>query len=277
MRQSGTLACMKRVFWLLLTVSLVGPGPSWADDADLVRVDVVVFQHVNGQSDRWPMSVADDFVDLPDPITRAGAMTANVSAASQALQLSAAETPGPVWPALFSDHSQHSDVFQSALQRIQSSSDYLLLSNLSWIQPLARNARPQPVRIRGKQELRLNDKPDPPSRLVFGRPIAAGPEPAVTRYQLDGSITVRQRQFRHVDLDLVWQEPQPWAVSAGSLAPLARGEFEVLTHRLQTSRPIGLDRLEYFDSPWLGVIVMVQEWSRPDLSDAATHAAQPLP
>ncbi|MEE4295765.1 MAG: CsiV family protein [Wenzhouxiangella sp.] len=268
---------MKRVFWLLLVSSLIGSGPGWAEDSDRVLVEVVVFQHVNGQSDRWPMPVADQFADLPDPLTRADVMMVNAPAVPRTEQRSTGDPHGPSWPPLYTHTGQHSEVFQRALSRIQSSRDYLILSNLSWIQPLARNTRPQAVRIRGNEELRLDDEPAPPPRLIFGRAIDGGPGPEANPYQLDGSITVRQRQFRHVDLDLVWQEPQLWLGPSGPLSPVAQGEPEVLTHRLQTSRPIGLDRLEYFDSPWLGVIVLVQEWSRPDLSDAGANVSQPVP
>ncbi len=255
---------MKSLVWLLLALSLAGSNLVWAEASNLVRVEVLVFQHVDGQSDRWPMPALSEFAELPDPISRAGEQMSGPPESSQGLAAAAVAAMGPSWPPLYTDYSEHSDLFQAALGRLRSSSDYRVLANLGWIQPLERNARPQPVRVRGQDRLLLPDQPEASPRFVFGRPLGGGSVARNSQYQLDGSLTVRQRQFSHVDLDLVWQALEPPAFSAAPLSPIAAGDEPFLTHRLQTSRPIRLDRLEYFDSPWLGVIVLVQEWSRPD-------------
>jgi hypothetical protein len=256
-----------------MALSLIVPGPSLAEDSDLVRVEVLVFQHANGQSDRWPATVNREFSELPDPIARAEDFPVNFEGVSPRSQSANLGPLAPSWPPLYTRTGQNSDLFQSVVERIEASSIYRVLSRVEWIQPLSRNARPQAVRLRGEQELQLDEDDTPPSRFVFGRPLDNEAEPA--SYQLDGSITVRQRQFRHIDLDLVWQEPEPSSMAAGVLSPVAPNDSEVLIHRLRTSRPINLDRLEYFDSSWLGVIVLVQEWSRSDALPAGGHAAQP--
>lgn len=268
---------MNRVFWLLLVASLLGSSMSRAADSDLVQVEVLVFQHLNGQSDRWPMPITDDFAALPDPVRKAEEMAANLSAGGQWGQPPSVAAIGPSWPPLYTETGQHSDAFQRALERIQSSSDYRLLSSRSWIQPLTRNVRSEAVRVRSDQTLQPQPEPRSTPRLVFGRPLDPEPGQEPTHYQLDGSVTVRQRQFTHVDLDLLWQEQPPWLTSNGPLSPVASEGVKVLTHRLQTSRLVQMDRLEYFDSAWLGVIILVQEWTRPDLTDAGKNDAQAAP
>ena len=252
---------MRRPHLLLLALALLAPLVSLADEDTLVRVEVVVFQHVDGRSDQWPAYLGDDYGDLIDPIARAEETAAAFGSASQ-LSSEPGDGLGPSWPPRFVRTGSHSPTFETAVQRLQASSNYRVLTSLDWIQPLSRDVRPRPVRVRGPETLAFDTAPSPPPRLIFGQPIGASSELALPHYQLDGLVTVRQRQFRHVDLDLVWREPASISDAPGLLSPTGSSATEVLTHRLKTTRPISLDRLEYFDSPWLGALVFVQEWDR---------------
>jgi hypothetical protein len=170
---------------------------------------------------------------------------------------------GPVWPEFYVGLPQFSAAMGQAISRLQDSSQYRVLTKMAWLQPLERDRPTRPVRIRGTEPLTVDwtrTRPIPMDFEALVAPPVLSPE---IQYRLDGSLHLRQRQFRHVDLDLVWSDPAP----AGALAP--RVEDQVLVHRLNLSRPIRMDRLEYFDSAWLGVVVRVEQWQ-------ATPAA-PLP
>lgn len=101
-------------------------------------------------------------------------------------------------------------------------------------------------------------------------------------YRLDGTVQLRRSRFLHVDLDLeyrlegpAWErmfpDPDParledgfeWvgeapAVNEPRLPPLANLDPEPFRlHRLNQSRQVRTDTLQYFDSAFLGAIVRV--------------------
>lgn len=273
---------MKITSLFVACLLLAMPTLSWAESAMVVRVEVIVFQHVEGRADRWPVRFSDRFGMLVDPLERArlAAWTARFDPqADPAGQVRAgqsaesAHTPvaqgrAPAWPEFYIALPSLSVPMQQALGRLQDSSRHRVLTSLAWLQPLERDRATLPVRVRGSESLAIDWTDTRPTDIFVEPPIEPPPAMPEIRYRLDGSLHVRQRQFRHVDLDLRWSEPAP----VGQLAP--RSEHDLLVHRLFLSRPIGLDRLEYFDSPWLGVLVRVAEWQRgqPGTIEGATGA-----
>lgn len=257
---------------------------------ELVRVEVLVFKHANGQSDRWPAQRLEDFSALPDPRQRAllAAWTARQLASPEAdrneaagadhsaedlpepgedsptipprptVAPLAAEGLGPTWPAQFVHEDRLSANMQRAFERLQSSPTHEVLSVTTWLQPLDRRRTAPAVRVRD----------DTPVAVTWLEPVSlpfsidtglTTPERLPQSiYRLDGSVRIRQRQFRHADLDLIWSERRPQQPLA---APAAGAEFEI--HRMRLSRPIQLGRVEYFDSPWLGVLMLVEPWQAP--------------
>ncbi|MCA1780547.1 MAG: peptidoglycan binding protein CsiV, partial [Xanthomonadaceae bacterium] len=163
----------------------------------------------------------------------------------------------PVWPDFAVALPELSNTMQRSLQRLQSSQDYRVLTSLAWLQPLERQTTSSAMRIHGREALAIDSTATTPTG-VFADPAIEPPAalPSI-RYRLDGSLRLRQRQFRHVDLNLVWSE------RATEPERMREGGHDVLVHRLKLSRPIQLNRLEYFDSPWLGVLVHVEPWERP--------------
>lgn len=241
------------------------PTLSRAESAMVVRVEVIVFEHAEGRPDRWPAPFGDSFTALTDPLERArlAAWTARFDPqqdqpdeAGAAPSAESAQGRGPAWPDFYIALPDLSPTMGQALRRLQDSSRHRVLTTLAWLQPLERDQATLPVRVRGTESLTIDWMAARPTDVFVEPPIEPPTTMPEIRYRLDGSVQVRQRQFRHVDLDLRWSEPAP----GSELAP--RIEHDVLVHRLFLSRPIGMDRLEYFDSPWLGVLVRVEEWQR---------------
>lgn len=258
---------------------LLPPTAALADD--LVRVEVLVFKHSNGQSDRWPVNQLDDFTALIDPRERARlaawsarpAVSLDPAESSEgtgqilAVPSPAAPSPlghegrGPEWPLRFVHDEQLSPNMQRALDRLQASASYEVLSVTSWLQPLNRRRASPAVRIRDDRPINADWMRPASPPLSFGSNLAAVDQSPPANYRLDGSVRIRQRQFRHAELNLVWSESRAQAAPG---AFLGASDFEI--HQLRQSRPIQLGRIEYFDSNWLGALILVEAWRplRPD-------------
>lgn len=287
---------MKRCRYVALLVLCALPLCALASD-DLVRVEVLVFKYSNGQSDAWPVERLEDFSALPDPHRRAllagwtaryredlneaaeagddpwsAADPANAeSAADQRPQLpeqQGTQTPavrplaedprGPVWPERFVHEPRLSGPMQRAHDRLASSSGHEILSVTSWLQPLDRRSPSPAVRIRDDTPVSIAWLSPPSAPFAIDRVLTQPDQILESIYRLDGSVRIRQRQFRHADLNLVWSQRQ----ALQPMPPADAVDFEV--HRMRLSRPIQLGRLEYFDSAWLGVLILVEPWQPPE-------------
>ena len=78
-------------------------------------------------------------------------------------------------------------------------------------------------------------------------------------YQIDGTVQLRRSRFLHIDLDLAFREPTLAMLDQRPGPPLLNQYQGYLVHNLKQSRQIRTGRMEYFDSPWLGVLVWVTE------------------
>ena len=88
--------------------------------------------------------------------------------------------------------------------------------------------------------------------------LAPAPEPGF-RYTVDGTARLRRSRFLHVDLDLAYSLPAPGAQLGYTGPPLMSDYVGFQVYPLRQSRQIRAERLEYFDSPALGVLVWVVE------------------
>jgi hypothetical protein len=83
-----------------------------------------------------------------------------------------------------------------------------------------------------------------------------------TNYRLDGQLSLVQRKFLHLDIDIEWRE----AILLS--APDPDEEFEpdpaYRLHTVLQRRQILTDRLEYFDTPVLGIIALITEIEPPE-------------
>lgn len=297
--RSGTLALVKISLLSVLCLFFALPALGQDEPGTVVRVEVIVFQHTDGRPDDWPAGPGNGFNALPDPRERArlaswtarlaplDAPSATVTAdaalrdrlddqadpatldqrrqmrpAVAFVQASGERLQGPIWPDFYVALPSFSQTIQQAVRRLQDSPRHRVLTSIAWLQPLNRQTGSSPVRIRGNEALTIDWTQTTPTAIYTDPSIEPPDALPVIDYRLDGSLHLRQRQFRHVDLELVWSEAVPRIDRAPSIG------HERVVHRLNLSRPVKMDRLEYFDSPWLGVLVLIQEWERPESGSA---------
>ncbi len=126
--------------------------------------------------------------------------------------------------------------------------------------------------------LPMDPPPDQDSHAPSGKPTSIPPVLASPDYRLDGTVRLRQRQFLHLEFDLEWRDrPQPLFDLPGH-QPLEG----FLIHRLEQSRVVRRDRLEYFDSAWLGVLARIErfeypEWPEPETDPDGTFTPETGP
>lgn len=256
------------------------------------RVEMIVFSHADGRSDRIRSDGPVDFTNHLDPllVARANDM-AERQLAGLAGFLPVASLPGetdettpylqseeqtlrPI-PAVYSALGDLSRPIQRAVDRLLDAPAYDPVTARAWIQ-LARRDRPTAALRIHDQTVVDVDAPDDNQSLVpvphvlpFG-PLVETPPPALDIYRLDGTVRLRQRQFLHLDLDLVWQTRtraladrlRPADESAAATDGPAAGEREWQLHRLQQSRVVRPGRLEYFDTSLFGVLVSIERFAQ---------------
>lgn len=285
---------------LALLLLLTAGAPAVAeDDRRFARVEVVVFTHTTGASDAWPVSTPRSFADWVDPRFKAFARerlerrTAEGTQSSredaraaldvldalaelEAGESSLAETllyPEP-WLAV----DRLSDPMRRALERLERSGLYRVRTRLGWHQPIDRGP---------SRRVRIHDRRPIAAEWIaldpLGRPTRAGRRVAEPGdffpdidYRLDGGIRIYSRQFLHADLTLHWREPR--RVGPAGWAP-TESDDALSVHELEHSRTIRAGRLEYFDSEWLGAVVLVTPLASEDADDEGASAddAVPLP
>ncbi len=293
---SGKLFAVMRLR-LVLLFSLLLPLPALAGD-NLVRVEVLVFKHGDGQPDAWPADQLEDFNALLDPRRRARLaawtaryredsddepgeelpwqehqwsrpgvseleLTGPVSPADPVSEEPATASvlllddasPGPLWPERFVQLDRLSSPMQRAYERLGNSASHEVLSVTGWLQPLERGEPSPIVRVHDETPLSVDWLSPPALPFAVDDVLTRPSQMPESIYRLDGGIRIRRRQFRHADINLVWSQRRP---QASPLDPEETGGYEV--HRMQLTRPIQLGRMEYFDSPWLGVLILVEPW-----------------
>lgn len=272
-------------FVLLPALLLLAPSLAPASDEPIpvYRVEVIVLTHLDGQSDRYQVDQARDYTALTDPLLnerRNSWIEPDVEDDElQDDQLQDDELhddeprdhTGPVqvrYPLTYSNLENLGPEMQGAWRRLEDSTRHHPLSWRAWYQPLSREEPSKTMRIHDEHMLRTNWLE---IEYLLGRPVddnegenALGLVDALvprTHYRLDGSIRIRQRQFTHAEIDLVWHEPIESGI--GPLAPeyLPPGGLHI--HRINQSRTIRPQRLEYFDSGWLGVLIRIEPWENP--------------
>jgi len=276
----------------------VGEPAQAADYPPVYRVDVVVFAHAGGDSDRLRSPEPADFSGAPDPllVTAAGrAVDAAVQALDGLLPMRLAapqpdeKTPylesesavlRPI-PDLFAALGEPSAPVARSLQRLLGSPAHEVLATRSWIQPAPPRRSTPALRIHDQAVVDTLPPVNPvappwiPVGLRIPVGVAGSGEPVWQRlfrprpprleiYRLDGTARLRKRQFLHLDLDLVWQQRERGLrAGAGSSPtgprPAPTGTGWVL-HRMVQSRVVEPGRLEYFDSSRFGVLARIERF-----------------
>jgi hypothetical protein len=211
------------------------------DSPPVYRVELIVFAHADGQSDRRRTDEPADFTGILDPLLVAAAHRAagDALAAAAALPVlpgpsigrndgprlaSPEETLRPI-PPVYAALGRLADPTERALERLVASSAHEPLAARAWTQPAPRGGSTPALRIH--DETVVATRPPANALPLFfpsGLPVPAGVRedgsirlaglvrPAAPRlaiYRLDGTARLRRRQFLHLDLDLVWQRREP--------------------------------------------------------------------
>ncbi len=242
------------------------------------RVEAIVFTHAGGDNDAWPLEQPADYSDALDPAWQAFAhrqaleraedgndsansdLEAALSVVDTIANLESGEqtvTQALLYPEPWRALETLSEPMERARARLERSGAYRMHTWLAWYQPMGRGSRGQAVRIHDDQLIDVDwVSLSATGRLLRdGRPVETVEEltPAF-HYRLDGSIRLRQRQFMHAGVKLDWRST---ATVGPTPFPVAIRDAELEVHRLDQSRTIRPDRFEYFDSPWIGLLLRV--------------------
>lgn len=194
-----------------------------------------------------------------------------------------------------------SETMQQAWNRLQNNSAYEPLHYAGWQQHAYAPEQQEPVRIhddivlaeRGVEQppetemqkagenLPASQSPVPVTELSFTISDIEETEPEAlavdvdsdsgeqeeideaefTSYRLDGQFSLLQRKFLHLVIDIEWRDlatvPAIFEYDADEIAP------GYLLFSLLQRRQVHEDRLEYFDTPLLGVLARVTEVELP--------------
>lgn len=297
---------MKTLVHTLILASLAWPLLSssvMAEDEPHYLIEVIVLTHSGGRSDGREVDDLTDFNALTDPLRQARIAAWTIEQETQSAEQVTIETSdqartreaveamdlfsamdalenatepdldesevGPVYPDRFINQAELSPGMQNAWDRLASSGEFQPRAWRAWYQPLSRTRLSPQVRIHDEFPLRLNwAGPALPAIPDSRKALSAAELMPTVDYRLDGSLRLRQRQFMHVEMDLVWREPIAQdAMPAGPWAPDVLAPQGFLQHRLSQSRTVRPERLEYFDSGWLGVLVRIQRWIPPEADE----------
>ncbi len=272
---------MKRLLPLLLLLSSAALAES-----GVYRVEVIVFRNLDAMAE--PASVVElrnfsQFPDLEEPTIELENTPLGADLRSNAVE----GIPGPLRIDLPDDlHVIKKKAFRTddAWRRLRSSKGYRPLLYASWEQN--RTDYYPPMRIH--DQTIIDTQLRSPTNIMVADLAAEDPLAAYRSifYQLDGSVQLRRSRFLHLFLDLEYREdtssiepgsgfftgsdqenqeeklPAESATnffSRNNIQPES-GTVDNTYHRvfrLKQNRQIRTDRMQYFDTPYFGVLVLV--------------------
>ncbi len=286
-------AYLRRALTLIAALVTLSPAVAAAEKS-LYRVEVIVFSHLDGRPDGRQSAVIEDFSELTDPTRRAASLPesstgigehGDIESAARdrqndidsALELidalarleeDALSPALPEWPKPYLALESLSPRMNQALGRLERSRNHDILAWRAWHQPLEAGVTAERIRLHDDQVVAVDWIDMSPTGIALpdssSQTRAQAHEPRF-QYRLDGGLRLRQRQFMHLEVDLHWRTPRersPWMTM---IEENSTEGFEI--HRLQQSRTVRPDRLEYFDSSWLGLLVLIEKLVRPDGED----------
>ena len=232
-----------RIFLLSLALGACGISNAFAESG-MYRVEVLVFNHMDSDAEPREQEEIRAFLDTADldaPMVQPAPYRLDVM----------------------------STVMQDAWRRLRNSASFKPLLFVTWEQ----------TRIDYHPPVRIHDDEMVAEQLHFPYDIAfldlrsddVGSEYLAPYYRLDGSVQLTRSRFLHLRLDLEYRadllprpEPVPESREAAleSLAEtasqvLARSPGPALVHALRQSRQVRTDDVQYFDTPYLGVLARV--------------------
>lgn len=251
-----------------LLLSFLGFAPSLL--ADWYQVEVIVFQHVNVQTDGefW-----DENPGLPD---REGSIQLIEAGGAEAAVPANSGEPERVPYQALPDSRYRLDGIEQVLGL---SREYRPVLHVAWQQPGTGSERSRAVHLeRLKIEQPVHNAPVP----APSEPGVAGPVYVVPESLLEGTLRLRVSRFLHVDVDMAFfpeTVPAPPVVqpSAGAEGGVPQPNQSADYVRLRQSRKILLNELHYFDHPLFGIIVQVSRLQLPEASGDHEDRINPAP
>lgn len=233
---------MKRLLPLLL---LLLSSASLAETG-AYRVEMVVFRNLSTAADSTRVKALRSFSHLPD------------------LEESARQQDNHLPDELYT-LNEKSPRMSEVWRNLRSSSTYQPLIYAGWEQN--RIDYYPPMRIHDQQI--IDSQLRPPTQIMVADLAAYDPLAAYrsTFYRLDGSLQLRRSRFLHLFLDMEFRQEVPQFqigpdyatetnLSSGS-GPNSDNSTEYQLFKLKQNRQIRTGRMQYFDSPNLGVLVYV--------------------
>lgn len=255
---------MKRFHRLILIPVLIFGCASALADVGGYRVEIIVFQNLLANVDAVEIDKLQSFANAP------GLQDDSLPDDLEVLQ----------------DRSQR---MEGVWQRLRNSKGYRPLVYTSWVQNNI-DYYP-PFRIHDDEVIDTQIRS--PGNIVVADLEAQDPFAAYRNdfYRLDGSAQLRLSRFLHINLNLEYRVPatqrdqqnmivsqsgnvetypagsnESGLASAGMAPELTRTAIRTIreadkpdhdVYRLKQSRQVKTDRLQYFDSPWFGALVLV--------------------
>jgi hypothetical protein len=238
---------MKRLFpFLLLLLSSVALAESGA-----YRVEVIVFRNLDVVTDPVLEDELRSFSEYPG--------LDQILVPEESLEI-----PNKHLPEDLNVITRKSSRMDGTWRRLRSSHGYRPLLYKSWVQNRVDFYPP----MRVHNERIIDTQLRPPTNMVVADLAAEDPLAAYrsTFFQLDGSLQLRRSRFLHLYLDLEYRDEntgESVAVEADFFdSPQAQEETASFNQahdvfKLKENRQIRTGRLQYFDTPYFGALVLV--------------------
>lgn len=245
---------MKRI----LPVLLLAASSAVLAESGAYRVEVIVFRNLNVAAEPVVTGELRSFSTFPDP--QQYRQTGDSAAEAAAVEDPAAATPSNL-PDELRVPGEKGSAMDDAWRRLRSSQTYQPLVYAAWEQN--RVDYYPPMRIHDDQA--IDTRLRPPTKILVADLAAADPLAAYrsTFYQLDGSLQLRRSRFLHLSLDLEYREKDAReafaaAMPAGQAFPGVADTADVYrAYALLQNRQVNTGEMQYFDTPFLGALVMV--------------------
>lgn len=254
---------MKRLLSLLLILA----STAAMAESGAYRVEIIVFRNLLVEAESTGTTDLRSFSQFPD--TKETRPTISLSETP-------ATAPGDVnaglpeaWHADLPDDlvavTQKSNEMDNVWRRLRSSKGYRPLVYAAWQQN--RVDYYPPMRIHDEQV--IDTQLRTPANIIYADLTAEDPLAAYRSnfYQIDGSLQLRRSRFLHLYLDMELRERKPQSANeatflvgnapqagmeTGSDQPASWGVFE-----LKQNRQVSTSRMQYFDTPYFGALVLV--------------------
>lgn len=283
MNKKAMISNFNLTFLILILVFGIHPC-AWSQEQRGYRVEVLVLRHLDGAGEPWPAAELPDLEALLDLEARERALAGPPELPEDPFDL--APQPDELLPPLgpFPDErepwagvrrlGERSERMQAVWRNLRLSAEFRPEIFLAWEQP---GDEPFPLlRIHGEEILARDDAFAHMRYLApayaFQYHLESGdmllkpiPDPKI-HYTIDGSIRLRRSRFLHLDLDIGFYSPAPGTFMGLAGPPLLPAHQAYYVFPIRQSRQVRTGRMEYFDSPVLGVLAWVTEI---ELSDGA--------